>query len=587
MSTSLLSGADTLVELLKMAGVKQAFAYPGTSELALCESILNSQSISLINGRGDKEAAFMAAGGSIFTPLKSIAILHGARGSTNAAGAIADARRNEMGTLYVVGMPSSSSTPFLPPHGERNLIQNIGAFAKCHFDLDQAPKDSDTDEVRAKKIQVFIQTIIDSINASISLPYGPVILGIPQDSAEKKWIPKEAINKRSFLPSITNGSKIELNKIAKLINEKKNPLILIDDPYLKVENAKELLLQLAEKLACPVLQVNYTRGPMLFEQIQSSQNPYFAGLYNLSSEEHIRLMEETDVLITLNDRNAYERVIGKLPLCQKVAITTNLEMTKKNGYLKENDVAIQGNISEILVGLMDLLVDKKGKEEMQRKCTSIRKSVETKYLINPKYSYLRGQLAKDFAYAFEQVKKPVLVDDSQMFGGVLAKSYSIFPHTLRVFGDHGAFVGGGLPLATGIARCNSSVTVFCTLGDQAFTNAVQGLVSSIQENVHIIYIVCNNGRSVSLLKQMKSQDPGAFANGEHPFLHNPPIRYHVLAKSLGISSFYLDKKALENGKMQEALLCGINSKGPTLIEFEAPSDDDAWIGVWATKGNEK
>jgi acetolactate synthase-1/2/3 large subunit len=240
-----------------------------------------------------------------------------------------------------------------------------------------------------------------------------------------------------------------------------------------------------------------------------------------------------------------------------------------------------------LLDLIDLLVDRKDKLGEQKKCASIRKSVETKYTINPLYSYLRGQLAKDFAYAFEKVERPVLVDDSQMFGGVLAKSYSLFPHNLRVFGDHGAFVGGGLPLATGIARCNSSVMVFCTLGDQAFTNAIQGLVSTIQENIHIVYIVCNNGKSVSLLKQMKSQDPRAFANGEHPFLHNPPIQYHVLAKSLGITSFYLDKQALENGEMQRALLSGINNKGPTLIEFEAPADDDAWVGVWATKGNEK
>jgi len=587
MSTTLLSGADALVELLKMTSVKYAFAYPGTSELALCESVLNSKSISLINGRGDKEAAFMAAGGSIFTPLKSVAILHGARGSTNAAGAIADARRNELGTLFIVGLPSTSSTPFLPPHGEKNLIQNIGAFAKCHFDLNNAPKDSDTKEERKKKIHVFVQTIIDSINASISLPYGPVILGIPQDSAEKTWIPKDALNINSFFPLTKSIPKSETENIASLINEKKNPLILVDDPYLKINNAKELLLQLAEKLACPVLQVNYTRGPMLFEQLQSNQNPYFAGLYDLNSKEHINLMKETDMLIILNDRNTYERVIGKLPQCQKIAITTNLEMSKKNNYLKKNDIAIQGDISKILDDLIHLLGSRNGIHEMQKKCAGIRRLNETKYNINAKYAYLRGQLAKDFTYAFEQVKQPVLVDDSQMFGGVLAKSYSLFPHTLRVFGDHGAFVGGGLPLATGIARCNSSVTVFCTLGDQAFTNAIQGLVSSVQENTHIIYIVCNNGKSVSLLKQMKSQDPGAFKNGTHPFLHNPPIQYHILAKSLGISSFYLDKKALENGEMQKALLSGIKNNGPTLIEFEAPEDEDAWVGVWATKGNEK
>lgn len=587
MSISLLSGADALVELLKKANVQYAFAYPGTSELALCESILKSETISLINGRGDKESAFMAAGGSVFTPLKSIAILHGARGSTNAAGAIADARRNEMGTLFVIGLPSTSSAPFLPPHGEHNLIQSIGVFAKSHFEVTQTPAKTDTEKERKTKIDIFVSTIKDSIVASISLPYGPVILGVPQDIAEKKWIPKEALKNSSFIPLMKDMEQNELKKIAHLIESKKNPLILIDDPYLKVKNAKALLLQFADKLASPILQVNYTRGPMLFEQVQGSQNPYFAGLYSLSSPEHTKLMDAADLLITLNDRNAYERVVGKLPACQKIAITTNLEMTKKNGYLSSNDIVIQGDISKILPQLTNILIDRKDKLKMQEKCSQIRESIKKEYKIPPQFSYLRERMAKEFTSVFEQVPHPVLVDDSQMFGGVLAESYSSFPHKLRVFGDHGAFVGGGLPLATGIARCNNSVTVFCTLGDQGFTNALQGLVSAVQENTHIIYIVCNNGKSVSLLKQMKSQNHVAFNNGIHPFLYNPPIQYHVLAKSLGISAYYLDREALEKSDLQKILLQAVGHKGPTLIEFEAPEDEGAWVGVWVTKGNEK
>ncbi|MBI5122565.1 thiamine pyrophosphate-binding protein [Candidatus Roizmanbacteria bacterium] len=587
MSMLLLSGADALVKLLKKAGVRYAFAYPGTSELVMCNSILKSRTISLINGRGDKEATFMAAGGSVFTPLNSIAILHGARGSTNAAGAIADVRRNEIGTLFIVGLPSTSSAPFLPPHGEFDLIKSIGAFAKRHFEVTQAPAETDTETERKEKIDIFIKTVKNSIVASFSLPYGPIILGIPQDIAEKKWIPNNALKNSFFTPLIKDIKQNELKKITDLIESKKYPLILIDDPYLKVNNAKELLLKFANKLASPILQVNYTRGPMLFEQVQGSQNPYFAGLYNLFSPDHIRLMNATDLLITLNDRNAYERVVGKLPSCRKIAITTNLEMTMKNNYLSSSDIVVQGDISEILPKLTNMLADRSDKIKIQKKCSQIRNSVKKDYKISPQFSYLRTRMVKEFAHVFEKIPHPVLVDDSQMFGGVLAENYSSFPHNLRVFGDHGAFVGGGLSLATGIARCNDFVTVFCTLGDQGFTNALQGLISSVQEKTHIIYIVCNNGKSVSLLKQMKSQDQRAFNNGTHLFLYNPPIQYYVIARSLGISSFYLDKEALEKSKLQKTLLEAINHKGPTLIEFEASGDEEAWMGVWATKGNEK
>ena len=93
----LLTGAEALAVILKKEGVKYIFAYPGTSELAICNTILQTPGLNLINGRGDKETAFMAAGGSLLRPSHAVAVLHGARGLTNATGAIADANRNEIG----------------------------------------------------------------------------------------------------------------------------------------------------------------------------------------------------------------------------------------------------------------------------------------------------------------------------------------------------------------------------------------------------------------------------------------------------------------------------------------------------------
>src|SRR5262249_14614586 len=46
--------------------------------------------IPLVNARGDKEAVFMAAGAGLDADRRAVALLHGARGLTNAAGAVAD-----------------------------------------------------------------------------------------------------------------------------------------------------------------------------------------------------------------------------------------------------------------------------------------------------------------------------------------------------------------------------------------------------------------------------------------------------------------------------------------------------------------
>src|SRR5688572_22465744 len=110
------TGADAIAAALYAAGVRHVFAYAGTSELALCDAIDRVDANMLVNGRGDKESAFMAAGASVLEPLRGAAVLHGARGLTNAAGALADVRRSEVGTMFVVGLPSTTSARFLPPH---------------------------------------------------------------------------------------------------------------------------------------------------------------------------------------------------------------------------------------------------------------------------------------------------------------------------------------------------------------------------------------------------------------------------------------------------------------------------------------
>jgi acetolactate synthase-1/2/3 large subunit len=133
-SVSVLTGAEAVAELLGRSWCSTVFAYPGTSELALCAAVARRDGISLVNARGDKEAAFMAAGANLLGRPACAAILHGARGLTNALGAVADVRRSEVPVLYLVGMPSRSSARSLPPHGEPALIAHAGAFARAAVD---------------------------------------------------------------------------------------------------------------------------------------------------------------------------------------------------------------------------------------------------------------------------------------------------------------------------------------------------------------------------------------------------------------------------------------------------------------------
>jgi acetolactate synthase-1/2/3 large subunit len=590
----LMSGAEAVAYILVSVGVKYVFAYPGTSELALCDSIIRMPGITLVNGRGDKESAFMSAGGSLMNPAQAVSILHGARGVTNAVGAIANTRRNEISTVFIVGLPSTYSQKYLPPHGETGLISAIGQFAKYVCEISDVAEPHNSAGIRLSKASKFIKTIIDGIQASRTTPYGPTVIGIPQDALEKCWIPI-SLFKDIALDShrLLQINSRNIKKAVRLIKTSRKPVILVDDFFYKNPLAKEFLSKFAEYVSAPVLQIWYRRGPMLFESVRSIDNPYFIGRFDASNLDHKKIMTEADLLITLEDRNAYERVVGILPKCTKIAITSNSVMTRKNGYLNGGDLLIEGEVCRIvklIVQDLDIDPDKRLKVKHLSRLLNKKKN---QFVIQPRFRYLRGSIASSLASAFNSVDKPVLVDDSQMFGGLIAEYYDLYPKKLRVFGDHGGFIGGGMALAAGLSYCEPDSTVFCTLGDQSFINAIQTLVFVSQAHPHIVYIVCNNGKSVSLTKQMSSQDKIALNRGQNKFLKNVPgLSYTILAAAFGLTTFQIDCRSedLPKGVLQKQLNSifkdATSSDKPALIELILPSSLDAWEGIWITKGNE-
>lgn len=591
------SGAEALAHMLRREKITHVFAYPGTSELATCEAISKMGSTRIVNGRGDKETAFMAAGGNLLSPSNAVAILHGARGLTNATGAIADALRNEIGTLFIVGLPSTSSAKFLPPHGERNLVQSVGNFTKYYDEVTEVADAKDTPIEQKRKARAYIEKMRKAFRESRSLPGGSVLIGVPQDAAEKRWIPRNLLHAYSPLPqNVATPRKGDTEKANAIARKAKNPFILVDDFLYKNPRAKRELISFARRMRAPVFQMFYGRGPMLFERSSARHNPYCIGPYLPHDSAMRALLQKADLLITLEDRNMYERVVGVLPPCPKIALTSNPDMTRKNNYLKKSDILLAGNV----VANMQTLGDgvKKSRtvtaSEFRRTCEEMRDAFAQVRYANPKYRTIRTDLPNTLGNSLCGVSRPILVDDSQMFGGLLATQYDSLPENVRVFGDHGAFIGGGLALAAGLAICDPTVSVMCTLGDQSFTNAIQGLVAVVQEQVPVIYIVCNNGKSVSLLKQIHSQDFSAFAGSRSSFLENAPISYADIAKTIGVASSVIDFTRATKSRsldptyhLRQELRRALRTRKPALIELRLPSNLEAWSGIWLVQGNEQ
>ncbi|WP_369392989.1 thiamine pyrophosphate-binding protein [Streptomyces sp. CG1] len=566
-----MTGAEAIAALMRRRGIHTVFAYPGTSELALCDAVADTDGMTLVNSRGDKEAVFMAGGANRLSPDGTAAIVHGARGLTNALGAVADVRRSEVPVLCVVGMASTGSAAFLPPHAEFGLIPAAGAFASAFHDC------SGMTEPDAR---IFLDTVNAAFAALDDRPAGPVLLGVPQDVLSARFVPPAEL---AAAPArAIRGHVPDLTEASAAIAQAERPLVLVDDYVFGAgPEVEEALGNFSSCIGAPVLQVAYQRGPMLFQQIGPGKVPDHLGTYVPTDHRHRDLLDEADLVITVEDRNMYPRVVGSLGGSRKIALTSSPAAALKNGYLASDGLVVAGDVVKTLDALAALQTPRSPWHRPGR--PTEQPGHGTSHAGRELVRYLSAGLATAVA--------PVLVDDSQMFGGLIAKNYDLLPAGTQVHGSHGGFVGSGLATSIGMAVADEAATVICTLGDQGFTNAVQALAVAGDRDVPILVIVCNNGGSVSLRKQSSSEGLGTATAG---FLRNVEcLDYASTARSFGLEASTVrwpdrlqsDEPVVEAGQvLKRRIEDALADRRPHLIELVTTGAPEFWAGVWNVDG---
>jgi acetolactate synthase-1/2/3 large subunit len=556
------------------------FTYPGTSELALCETILRTDGIKVVNARGDGEAVFLAGGANLAGGDSAICLLHGARGATNAVGAIADLRRNEVPLVVIIGLPSSASARFLPPHAEPNLIEGIGHFAKSALELPGGPFDEEAGGT-------LISALRSARDEALRQPCGPVVIGVPTDILSQVWLPAGSWPPPAASTAHEGDNSEQLRVAASWLGDALRAVVLLDDYALRHEGSLEALLDFASAFDLPLMQVRYDRGPMLFQTLSAGANPYFVARYDPADPQHREVVARADLLVTIEDRNMYPRVVGSLSCERHVAITSAPGKAAINGYLRPSDIVVPGHVVDSLRRLVQHASGPAGSpgQAARRRWVA---DVRTMCAGEPIPPSPRRRLAAGVAAHLDALPAPVLIDDSQIFGGLLAENYELMPPRLRVFGDHGGFVGAGLATAIGAALGHPRWNVVCCVGDSALVNGFKAWFSGVEQRAPLTCLVCNNGGSVSLRKQAVGDHGSDSALATAGLLRNiAAVKYGELCRGLGIPHWDVTWTAgeeRESGRLAAALAAASRAGGPAMVEIQVPGSLEFWEGLWRVRG---
>jgi acetolactate synthase-1/2/3 large subunit len=277
---------------------------------------------------------------------------------------------------------------------------------------------------------------------------------------------------------------VTLDEARRTIAAARRVVVLVDDYLLTQPGATRALAGFADSCDATVFQARYRRGPMLFQRLDPNAVPGFVGWYDPERRDHVRAVEEADLLVTVEDRNLYERVIGRLPNSAKLAITSDAGKTRKNAYLQDGDLLLEGTPADILHALAGPNASIGTEETKPRRPRRPALTEATDVAPNG----LSRRIGDAVSRCLALIGSTTVVDDSQMLGGLLAESYDTAFGTVAVRGNHGGFVGAGIALATGLA-IDSGQPVLCLLGDQGFTNGYKGLIAAAQEAAPVLYLV--------------------------------------------------------------------------------------------------
>ena len=207
--TRLRSGAQILVEQLRIHGATRAFGVPGESYLAVLDALHDVPEIAFTICRQEGGAAMMAEAQGKLTGEPGICFVTRGPGATNASAGLHIAFQDSTPMILFIGQIARG-------HVEREAFQEIDY--RRMFDQ-QAKWVAQIDE--AERIPEFVAR---AFQTATSGRMGPVVLALPEDMlTDRVAVPNAA----PYRPVETHPGSAELARLAELLDGAARPFLLV------------------------------------------------------------------------------------------------------------------------------------------------------------------------------------------------------------------------------------------------------------------------------------------------------------------------------------------------------------------------
>jgi acetolactate synthase-1/2/3 large subunit len=203
------SGAEVLIDALKINAVERIFCIPGESFLAALDALYDRSEISLVICRNEGGAAYMAEAEGKLTGRPGVCFVTRGPGATNASGGLHVALQDSTPMILLIGQIARKDL-------DREAFQEIdyrrmfGEVAKWVAQIDDADR-----------IPEYLNR---AFNVATSGRPGPVVLALPEDMLTDQTGARDA---RPWQLLKTSPATADIEAVADILAAAENPLIIV------------------------------------------------------------------------------------------------------------------------------------------------------------------------------------------------------------------------------------------------------------------------------------------------------------------------------------------------------------------------
>ena len=484
MSAEDLTGAEITIRCLQEEGVDHIFGYPGGAVLFIYDELSKQDKVKHILVRHEQAAIHAADGYARSSKKPGVALVTSGPGVTNAITGIA--------TAYMDSIPMVIISGQVPTHA-------IGLDAFQEVDTVGITRPCVKHNFLVKDITELAATIKKAFYICSTGRPGPVLVDIPKDiSAEKfTFSYPTSVSMRSYNP-INEEHPEQLKEAIRLIMGSKRPMVYAGGGVI-LGNATSQLTRFVQMLNFPCTNTLMGLGGY------PATDKQFVGMLGMHGTYEANMaMQNCDVLIAVGARFD-DRVIGNpkhFSNKDRKIIHIDIDPSSISKRVKV-DVPIIGSVSNVLDGLIKILVANKEKpkqEELKSWWVQIdqwRSRDCLKY--DRKSTIIKPQMVIEKLYKVTEGDAFITSDVGQH--QMWAAQFYKFDKPKRWINSGGlGTMGFGLPSAMGVQIANPRNAVACVTGEASIQMCIQELSTCKQYNLPLKIINLNN-RYMGMVRQ--------------------------------------------------------------------------------------